>query len=155
MRSSVQRRDGRSAASPTFAAAVLVFIGASTGCGGEARGGLRIYDPSTPDAPGVTSAEIVRSSVHAQRGLQGSGVLRFRFTRRGARNFRLLTLAVARKGSEKGRPQRIAFEVDDRIYARPFVDYRIYPRGLDGSPGIEITLGSFAMAQRLAKRIRD
>ena len=155
MRSSVQRRDRRSPAVPTFAAAVLVFVGASAGCGGDDRVGLRIYDPSTPDAPQVTSADIVRSSVHAERGLQGSGVLRFRFTRRGARNFRFLTRAAARKGAQKGRPQWIAFEVDDRVYFRPFIDYRFYPDGLDGAPGVEITLGSFAMAHRLAKRIRD
>ena len=80
-------------------AAILLVASASAGCAGDERVELRIYDPSAPGSPEVTTEDIVESSIRAVRAPGGSGVLYFEDTRDGGEKFRRLTRAVARKGA--------------------------------------------------------
>jgi hypothetical protein len=79
--------------------------------------------------------------------------LHFRLTGQGATKFHALTRGLARRGARLRRNLAVAIEIDGRVRARPFVDYRLYPDGLDGSQGIEVQLPR-ALARRFAKQIR-
>jgi hypothetical protein len=115
---------------------------------------LRIYDSAMQSRWEVRTADVVRSSAYASRVAGDSASLYFRLTASGAVKFRRLTRDLARRGARLRRAQRFVLKIDGRVYARPRVDYRAFPDGLDGRPGIEIQGLSLSTAQRLAGRIR-
>jgi len=116
---------------------------------------LLIYDPVGRAKSEVRTADVVRSSARASRQPGGSAALYFRLTKIGALKFHSLTRALARRGARLHRSQRFAFEVGGRVYARPLIDYRAYPNGLDGRSGIQVDGLKLATAQRLAREIRQ
>lgn len=115
---------------------------------------LRIYDPLGQARWEVRTADVVRSSAYASRRPGGSAALYFRLTKYGALKFHRLTRALARRGVRLHRSQPFALKVDGRVYARPLVDYRAFPDGLDGRSGIQVEGLKLATAQRLAREIR-
>jgi hypothetical protein len=120
----------------------------------SSRVDLRIYDPAMQSRWEVRTADVVRSSAHASRGLGGSASLYLRLTASGAVKFRRLTRDLARRGARLRRAQRFVLKIDGRVYARPLVDYHAFPDGVDGRPGIQIEGMPLSTAQRLARRIR-
>jgi hypothetical protein len=92
--------------------------------------GLYIYDASARVKVVLTNADLVPASVHVGREAGGSLGLAGGFTSIGASKFCRLTRALAHRGQRLQHPQRFAFQVDGRVYARPLVDYRAFPDGL-------------------------
>jgi hypothetical protein len=132
-----------------------------TGCGGThdgSRAGLRIYDPSAHVKGQVTAGDVVPSSVRTgpeSGGTAHTYFIYFGLTSRGRQRFHSLTRALARRGARLHRVQRFAFEVNGHVYGRPFIDYRLYPNGIDGSSGIEIPGVPPKSAKRVARELRD
>jgi hypothetical protein len=129
-----------------------------SGCGSGNPGpaaGLRIYDPSEHMAGEVGPTDVVRSSVRTSPDQPGTAVLFFQLTSRGKQRIHTLTRALARRGARLHRNQHFAFAVSGHVYARPFIDYRALPNGIDGEPGIEISGIPRKVAQRIAAEMRD
>jgi hypothetical protein len=114
---------------------------------------LRMYDPARLAKIEVTTADVVPSSARASRQPGGSGRLYFRLTRQGAMKFHTLTLALARRGARLHHSLPFAVEINSRVRARPLVDYRAFPDGLNGASGVEIGM-PLPLAQMLARQIR-
>jgi hypothetical protein len=103
----------------------------------------------------VTRADVVLTSVRVTRQPGGQGALFLRLTRKGANRFRALTRALAQRGARLGREQQFAVRIGGRVRARPKVDYRASPDGLDGRNGLELLVVEVSVARALAKQIRD
>ncbi len=138
---------------------LLTFVGAAvlvpSACGTASHLTLRIYDPTGQAKSEVTTADVVRSSARASREHGGSAVLFFRLMNEGSSKFHSLTRALARRGARIRRRQPFAFEIDGRVYARPLIDYRAYPDGLDGRPGLQMEGLRLETAQLVARHIRE
>jgi hypothetical protein len=78
----------------------------------------------------------------------------FEMTKEGQSKFRGLTAALADRGAKTHRLESFAFEVSGRVYARPTVDYREFPRGLDAGSGLEFASLPWKTAKRVAAEIR-
>lgn len=141
---------------------LLLGLPLLAGCGGDhrsatidqAREGIRIYDPSGRVAAEVTEADVISSSVKTWRGAGAGTNVNLELTAHGRRGFRRLTGGLAHRGAQLHRVQHFAIAVDDRVYSRPFIDYRISPDGLDATGGVEIANVPTKMAERLAAEIR-
>jgi hypothetical protein len=114
---------------------------------------VRIFDPSGLVKTSLTLADLVPSSARAWRSPSGSTALMVTFTSGGRKKFCALTRGLAERGARVGVPQRMEFEIGGHTYAEPTIDFKLFPRGLCGSPGLEISL-SLPVAQRLARVIR-
>jgi preprotein translocase subunit SecD len=117
---------------------------------------LRIYDPNGQAADVLTASDIVASSVRtgAEEGGVHTDFIAFELTPRGQKRFHRLTAGLAHRGASLHRLQHFAFEVNGRVYARPFIDYRISPDGFDASGGVEIAPIPPKVAKRLAAALR-
>jgi hypothetical protein len=138
--------------------ALLLVIGVSAGCSGSRTAppiGLRIYDPAGRVKGQVTSTDVVRSSVRTSREPGGTAGIFFALTRRGKQRIHRLTRALAHRGARLHRIQQFAFEVRGHVYARPRIDYRAFPDGIDGAPGIEIPGLTPGAARRIAAQLRE
>jgi hypothetical protein len=115
-----------------------------------------MYDPSGRVADEVTVSDVVVSSVRTgpDGGRTNTDFIYFALTPRGRQRFHHLTAGLAHRGSTLHRVQHFAFEVEGRIYARPFIDYRINPDGLDASTGLEIPGVPPMAAKRVAAALR-
>jgi len=112
---------------------------------------LRIYDAANNAKVGLTVADVVRSSPHAESGeTAGSGLLYFRFTRDGVLKFRRLTREAASTAFNDSQSKSTTASMSGRR-----VDYRVYPDGLDVSSGLETDRLTLAVANRLADEIRN
>jgi preprotein translocase subunit SecD len=149
----------------TTSAATLVSFFAvvlATSCGEspvEPRGNssqlqVRIYDTSGRAEVEVRTADVLRRSARAQNVSGGSADVYFGLTTEGQAKFRRLTRTVARRGTRLHRLQRIAIEMDGKVYARPSIDYKIYPTGFDGSTGLLLASLKLATAERLVYQMR-
>jgi hypothetical protein len=114
---------------------------------------MRFFDPTGIETTQLTKADVVRSSI---RGVPESGhaALVGAFTKTGAAKFCALTRQLARRGSRLHQTQYLAFEVAGRIYAKPAIDYKLFPNGVCGSPGFEVVM-PLNVARRLALLIRS
>jgi hypothetical protein len=133
--------------------ALLLGVSASEARGRAGVFTLRLYDPTGKVPTQVTQADVIRPSAWASEQPDGTWYLYFRLTNRGNARFATLTRALARRGARLHTWQRFAFEIDGRVYLRPFVDYKAFPNGLDSSEGFEFPF-SYELAHRLAKAIR-
>jgi hypothetical protein len=142
---------------------ILAMVLATTAaCGGDRRDSaharpfeLSIFDPANAMNARLTINDVVRSSARAEAGETAeAGLLYFRLTRTGLRKFRQLTRELAKRGKRLHRLQSFAIEVNHQVYARPRVDYKVFPDGLDASQGIEINGLQLSLARRLASGIR-
>jgi hypothetical protein len=117
---------------------------------------LRIFDAANKADVQVTAADVVRQSARTEAGeTAGSRLLYFRLTRSGTVKFSRLTRTLAHRGRRVHRSQRFTVEINHRVYARPMVDYRVFPEGLDASQGLQIAGLRQSVANRLAREIRD
>jgi hypothetical protein len=129
----------------------------------EARSGsklsLRIFDPHGRVRARVTLAGIVRSETRTIRipsDPPGVGRLSVAFTKSGRTSFCSLTRGLAHVGARLQHLQADALEVDGRIYARGYIEYRIFPNGLcvPGSASqIQFSM-KLTTARRLTRLIR-
>jgi preprotein translocase subunit SecD len=137
-------------------ATVVVFAVVAAGCG-SGHGNedwFRIVGEGGV-GPTLTAADVVHSSAQSavDPATQAPTVV-FRFTPPGAEKFRRLTRGLARAGKRAGRPYHFAIIVDGRTLNRPYVDYRVFPAGVAGDAGVQLTLHRQREAERLAKRLR-
>jgi hypothetical protein len=94
----------------------------------------------------ITDDEITSPRVSTDRNSRAANV-EFGFTATGRRAFEALTKAVARRGSEvsglgQTLNQHFAIVLDNRVISVPFIDYKTYPDGINGSQGADIS-GNF------------
>jgi hypothetical protein len=92
----------------------------------------------------------------------GAGVVAIKLTESGRRAFTALTRELAQRDKAQlamppglMAPQHLAFVLDDRIIAVPYVDFRSAPDGVDGSAGVGIRGGlTLDDARRIAAIIK-
>jgi hypothetical protein len=114
---------------------------------------LRIYDPAGQIRAAVRAADVVRPSARATREPDGSGALSFRLTKHGVATFHILTRGLARRGARLHKRQAFVLEINHKS-ARPEIDYRVSPDGVDASGGLEVSGMPFSVARMLAQAIR-
>ncbi|MGN6872807.1 MAG: SecDF P1 head subdomain-containing protein [Solirubrobacteraceae bacterium] len=95
------------------------------------------------DAPALTNADIVNPRVSRH-----SGAVTFAFTASGRRIFQRLTARLAHRGSmvsglSETLNQHFAIALDNQLIEVPFVDYKVYPDGVSGDGGADLS-GDFA-----------
>jgi preprotein translocase subunit SecD len=107
-------------------------------------------------APKLTGEDLDRQTIRAEVDPQtGRPAVFAQLTRRGRERFAALTLELARRGAEIGRPQHFLIVVDREVYASPYIDYRLDPEGIPADNGIQIDgLGSLDETRRLARALR-
>ncbi len=121
---------------------------------------LRIFDPKGRVRAQVTLAGILRSETRTIRipgDPPGVGRLSLAFTKTGRTSFCSLTRGLAHVGARLLHIQADALEVDGRIYARGYIEYRIFPNGLcvsGSAPQILFSM-KLATARRLTRLIRN
>ena len=140
---------------PLLAPFLVLVIAAGCGSANHTAAGLRIYDPAGQVKGEVGPTDVVQSSVTASTDQAGTAVLAFALTRHGNERIRSLTRALAQRGARLHRNQHFAFEVSGHVYARPFIDYRATPDGIDGESGIEIPGLGRKVANRIAVQMRE
>jgi SecD/SecF fusion protein len=98
---------------------------------------------------------------HASTDQGGAPDVQFGFSAAGARKFQALTARIAHRGERvsgfgQQLHQHFAVTLDDQILTVPQIDYKIYPDGIPGDSGADIT-GPFtaASARLLATVLRD
>jgi SecD/SecF fusion protein len=101
------------------------------------------------DDVALTAADI--TNPHQSRGSDGAPDVEFGFTRAGGRAFERLTAQVARRGSldsVDGRllMQHFAIAIGDQLITVPYIDYKLYPAGISGDAGAELS-GNFTVAE--------
>jgi hypothetical protein len=69
-------------------------------------------------------------------------------------HFDELTRLVAERGVREHRNQHFAVAFDGHVYARPYLDYRLYPKGLRGDSGLELANLPSSVAQKVVSEIR-
>jgi hypothetical protein len=112
---------------------------------------MRIYDPTGHVTGEVTEVDVIPSSVETWRGTS----VNLELTARGRRRFLRLTRGLAHRGAKLHRVQHFAIEIGGRVYSRPFIDYRVWPDGLDATPGVELSNVPPKIARRLADELRS
>jgi hypothetical protein len=138
----------------TLTAIGALAILAADGCAGAKDFRFRLFDPTGHVPAEVATADILRSAARAYPEPGGSAALFVQLTPRGASEFHALTRGLARRGARLHRRQSFVVTIDGHVYARPFVDYKASPDGLDGRSGLELQGLKLATARRLAKEIR-
>ncbi len=110
------------------------------------------------DAVAVAGALI--TGAHESVGADGQPDVSFGFTATGATAFQRLTAAVARRGSLDSTggemlDQHFAIALGDRLITVPYIDFKLYPDGINGSGGADLS-GNFtvASARELARSLR-
>jgi preprotein translocase subunit SecD len=105
--------------------------------------------------PSLDASDVDRNSAHATVDpVTRAPTLVFGFTEAGNRKFGRLTAGLARAGRRSSRPYHFAILVDGHAIERPYIDYRLYPAGIPGDNGVQLTLPRQGEAERLAKRLR-
>ena len=139
------------------ALAVFLATGLAAGCGGSGQGhsGLRIYDPAGLIKAQVRSGDVYRSSVLTSSEPGGTAVVYFGLKPAGDRRFLRLTRELAHRGARTHRVQQFAFAADGHVYARPRVDYHVFPDGYSASTGTDIHGVPGDAAKSIATRLRE
>jgi SecD/SecF fusion protein len=97
-----------------------------------------------------------------QQGTDQAGApdVTFGFTGRGASEFQSVTAQIARRGQLASgfatkRNQHFAVALDTQLISVPYIDYGLYPDGIQGNNGADITGGfTITSAQDLATQLR-
>ncbi|PZS06846.1 MAG: hypothetical protein DLM64_15725, partial [Solirubrobacterales bacterium] len=90
----------------------------------------------------------------------GSPDVTFSFTSRGKAAFQSVTAAIAKRGSlvsglGQTLNQHFAVALDNKLITVPSIDYKLYPDGINGDNGADITGGfTITSAQDLATQLR-
>ena len=98
--------------------------------------------------PALSGADITDPREHTDPNTRAPEIT-VGFTASGAKAFQNLTRAIARRGDQvsglgESFNQHFAAVLDNRLITVPFVDYKIYPDGISGSQGADIS-GSFTV----------
>jgi hypothetical protein len=123
----------------------------------------KVADPSTrfyvlEDNVALLGSDITNPQQSTDSG--GSPDVTFGFDRKGARQFRTVTRAIAHRGQGLGSPtqpllQHFAVALDNALITVPSIDFRTYPDGVDGSTGAQIPAGpTIRSAKDLAIELR-
>ena len=111
------------------------------------------------DHVALASSDITNPQQSTDRGT-GSPNITFGFTSRGKTEFQNLTAQITRRGSlvsglGQSLNQHFAVAVDDQLITVPFIDFKLYPDGINGNIGADIS-GSFTStsARDLANELR-
>jgi preprotein translocase subunit SecD len=107
--------------------------------------------------PALTNEDVARAHATVDQSTQEPTV-GIQFTPRGQATFETLTRTLARRGSARTADgvsaieavQHLVLVLDEQIVARPFIDFRHAPDGLDGSSGAQIQGG---LTPETARRI--
>ena len=107
-------------------------------------------------APKLSGDDLDRTTVRADIDPQtGRPTVLAQLTRRGQKRFADLTLTLARRGAELGKPQHFLIVIDRQVYAAPYIDYRINPNGIPADNGIQFDgLASLGETRKLARALR-
>jgi preprotein translocase subunit SecD len=107
-------------------------------------------------APKLGGDDVDRKTVRAEVDPQtGQPVVIAQLTQHGQERFEGLTLKLAQRGAELGRPQHFLLVVDREVYASPYIDYRLNPDGITGDNGIQFDgLASLGETRELARALR-
>lgn len=89
----------------------------------------------------------------------GAPDVTFGFTTAGARAFQVLTKTIARRGDQisglgNTLNQHFAVVLDNRLIEVPFVDYKVYPDGVSGENGADLSGVSAQSAKDIAILLR-
>jgi preprotein translocase subunit SecD len=107
-------------------------------------------------APKLTGDDLDRQSVRADVDPQtGQPVVIVELTPQGQERFEALTLKLAHRGAELGRPQHFLIVVDREVYASPYIDFRFNPDGIPADNRIQFDgLASLDETRKLARALR-
>jgi preprotein translocase subunit SecD len=107
-------------------------------------------------APKLTGDDLDRTTVRADIDpTTGEPTVIAQLTPDGQRRFQGLTLTLARRGAELGKPQHFLLVIDREVYAAPYIDYLINPDGIPADTGIQFDgLGSLDETRKLARELR-
>jgi len=141
----------RTGAPLSVLAVAAAISAAACSSSNHSSAGIRIFDPAGRIHKDVRSKDVSSATVISVSGQSGVALV---LTRSGAKGFHELTRRLAERGARLHRNTHFAFAVDGRVYATPYVDYRLYPQGLDGSSGIEVANLPASVAQEVAREIR-
>jgi SecD/SecF fusion protein len=155
---------GRPARKPPATGVVLRCGGGTPFCPKVAGSpGKRWFYYAAKGRPEMTGADLVRAHTREDTDPNtGQPVVLMYFTDRGARAFRRITAAEAKRGKARwvhaGRPaatqpyfQHFAIVLDGRILSVPSIDFQQYPSGISGENGAQIVgLHGVAEARGLA-----
>jgi hypothetical protein len=136
---------------------MALAVGPAASAATHAKVNFRIYDPKGLIHAQVTLSGLVRSAARAWRppySSPGHGALSLTFNRTGETAFCRLTRGLARRGARLHRVQYQGIVIDGWVSTKTNVDYRHFPNGLCGSPGLEIQGIKLTTARRLARLIR-
>lgn len=92
----------------------------------------------------VLSGEDITNPRARSDGSSGAHSVTFGFTAGGRRAFQSLTAGIARRGSQVSSPgqtlnQHFAIVLDNQLIGVPYIDYRVYPDGIKGENGADIS----------------
>jgi preprotein translocase subunit SecD len=107
-------------------------------------------------APKLTGDDLDRKTVRAGIDPQtGEPTVTAQLTLPGQERFQDLTLTLARRGAELGKPQHFLLVVDGDVYAAPYIDYLSNPNGIPADTGIQFSgLASLDETRKLARALR-
>ena len=107
-------------------------------------------------APRLTGDDLDRTTVRADVDPQtGRPTVIAQLTPGGKKRFQDLTLMLAHRGAELGKPQHFLIVIDAEVYAAPYIDYRFNPDGIPADNGIQFDgLGSLDETRKLATALR-
>jgi hypothetical protein len=115
---------------------------------------LRIFDPAGHIPTQVSLAGISRRQTRVTHvDNLPTATLSLVFTKAGRTQFCGLTRALAHRGSLRRHRQSALLEVNGRVIAHPYVDYRAFPKGLC-VPALSVQM-KLAAARRLAHLLRS
>jgi hypothetical protein len=105
-----------------------------------APGVLAVYDAARGerDRPALDNAAVAAAKA-SEDPMAGEPVVLIELTADGERRFEALTRALARRGADLRELQHLAITVDDRLYSKPYIDWRQTPDGIDGAQGMHIS----------------
>lgn len=108
-------------------------------------------------APKLTGDDLDRTTVRADIDPQtGEPTVIAQLTPDGQKRFRDLTLTLARRGAELGKPQHFLIVIDREVYAAPYIDFRLNPHGIPEDNGIQFSgLGSLDETRKLARALEE
>lgn len=122
--------------SAVFAAIGLVLVLA--GCGAHHRKGASLRITGEGGIGPALSIADVRSARADVDPNSGQPIVALDLTKDGSAKLTQMTRELARAGARHHRPFHVSIVVNGRLLFRPYIDYHLFPHGLDGSAGIVI-----------------
>ena len=116
------------------------------------------------DDPGLSGTDIKNPEQNFDQRAGNEPIVTFDFSDKGRKAFQQITSEVAQRGADNANPlnpdptqssQHFAIALDNELVSIPYINYREYPDGIDGSTGAQISGGfTITSAQDLAKVLK-